>query len=248
MPNDKQKKLITVTVAERPVEIALNFPRTAAYFERCIAKEEPIAFAELTEEHIVASRSRYRVEDDDAYLEFCELASAISDALTPFGVSAFHGAAFLMNGRAWIFTGPSGTGKTTQYVLWKSLFGEDITMICGDKPFLERGEDGCVTVHSSIWRGKENMGNALKAPLGGIICLLQSERFYMKRLKPAEAVMPLYRQFLSLRGDTETVSGLADMASAIVASTPVYLMENRGSREDALCGYEYIVKEEKDHE
>ena len=123
-------------------------------------------------------------------VEYLELGPRVSDALLPYGRILFHGAAILWRGRVWVFTANSGTGKTTQYMLWKLCFGSEVKILNGDKPLLEFREGG-ILVHPSPWRGKEGLGSLDAAPLGGIILLEQSEENRMRRLLPAEAAGPL---------------------------------------------------------
>ncbi len=52
-----------------------------------------------------------------------------------------HGAVVSWKQEGYIFTAPSGTGKTTHVRLWKEHLGPDVEIINGDKPVLEVGED-----------------------------------------------------------------------------------------------------------
>lgn len=84
-----------------------------------------------------------------------------------------HGAVVLYAGKAWLFTAPPGTGKSTHIQLWKQKLGEQVQILNGDKPLLRLSGDS-ITVYGSPWRGKEQLGFNGSAPLGGIYILRRS--------------------------------------------------------------------------
>ena len=50
------------------------------------------------------------------------LRAACSQALVPYGVLSFHASAVELDEKAYMFLGPSGTGKSTHAALWRSAF------------------------------------------------------------------------------------------------------------------------------
>ena len=98
--------------------------------------------------------------------EYKSLIGLVSDKLMLSDRLIFHSVAFALRGRAWLLTAPSGTGKTTQYMNLKKLYGDEIRIICGDNPVLHFMQDGTIMVHPSPWKGKEKLGSNLTAPLG----------------------------------------------------------------------------------
>ena len=98
-----------------------------------------------------------------------------------------HGAAILYKNKAYLFTAPSGTGKSTHIALWKKLLGDEIVILNGDKPFL-RWMDGQVMVCASPWRGKEGWGENLTAPLGGIFILRRGETDHVEQISDLDVL------------------------------------------------------------
>ena len=82
-----------------------------------------------------------------------------------------HGSTVAVDGQAYLFTAPCGTGKSTHTRLWRELFGERAVMVNDDKAFLQLRPDG-VWAYGSPWTGKHGIGTNLSAPLKGI-CFLQ---------------------------------------------------------------------------
>ncbi len=86
-------------------------------------------------------------------------------------MTALHSASILYNDRLWLFSGPSGTGKSTHARLWQELY--DAAVINGDLNLIAPGPDGPV-VHGIPWCGTSGIYNTDTYPLGGIIFLRQA--------------------------------------------------------------------------
>lgn len=166
-------------------------------------------------------------------------------ALLRFGRCLFHGTAFLWRGRAWIFTAPSGTGKTTQYVRWKMRYGAEVSILNGDKPVLRMEADGGITVCPSPWRGKENLGREESAPLGGLILLAQGKENSIRLLEPREAFLPIYRQILALPEDAEGAARLCETAERLISAVPVFYLTNLGDEASAELTHDFILTWER---
>lgn len=72
----------------------------------------------------------------DAYIESLALYQNITELLLARDVMQFHCSALEMDGRAYLFTAPSGTGKSTHVRLWRQVFGARVTVINDDKPLV----------------------------------------------------------------------------------------------------------------
>ncbi|OZG64878.1 hypothetical protein BHAP_0815 [Bifidobacterium hapali] len=105
----------------------------------------------------------------DPYLETLVVLRAIAEKGPSLGRVLFHGATIEYDGRAYIFTAPSGTGKTTHIRMWRKVFGSKVDIINGDKPLLHIDESsGEVRAFGTPWAGKENWQRNVSAPLAGI--------------------------------------------------------------------------------
>ena len=190
----------------------------------------------------ISQMDRMMYPGPEAYTEYMALCVQASDALLPHRRCVFHGTAFIWRGRAWIFTAPSGTGKTTQYILWKSLYGEQIQMLNGDKPILAWAEDGQIWVYPSPWTGKEGMGRGEAAPLGGGIYLAQGRENTIAPLAPAQAAAPLFCQFLFSAATAAAVEQACALEEQLLATVPVWLLVNRGDEASARLTHDTILQ------
>ena len=241
----------TISLVGLPVGITLRCSGYQSYFAPFRSNEAPVAHAEVTDTARRAAFPLYKAAlahtgmlPTDAYVEEAELCSKVCDALLPFDRAIFHAVAFEWRGKAWLFAAPSGTGKTTQYKLWKYLFEPEVQMLNGDKPVLRfRADD--VLVCPSPWAGKENMAQARTAPLGGVILLAQANENRMLRLTPQAATVRIFSQFMSSMDTPEQVQQIAAMAHRLLQRVPVWLLRNRGDPDSARLAHDTLEKELK---
>ena len=174
--------------------------------------------------------------------EYFLLHLVVSNALLPFNRCVFHGTAFLWHDKAWLFSAPSGTGKTTQFRQWRRLYRDEVKIINGDKPILQFCDDGTIMVHPSPWKGKERMASMLKAPLGGIIYLQQGKENTIERMDSLDAAEPIYRQFLFLPETEEAVRRVCRMEDKLLRNIPVWELVNKGDAQSAELTHHTLTK------
>jgi len=125
------------------------------------------------------------------YLETLAVYRKIAVAMTERGVLLLHGCAVCADGRAYLFTAPSGTGKTTHARLWlENIPGAFV--VNGDKPLLRLSGARC-EVCGTPWAGKEGVNANVIVPLDAICFLSRGEK---NEIEPASfrEVMPLLLQ------------------------------------------------------
>jgi hypothetical protein len=110
------------------------------------------------------------------------------------GRFAIHSASLLYRGRAWLFSGSSGTGKSTHTKLWAKLLSTellngDLNLVAfeGDQPF----------VYGIPWCGTSGICTTKQYPLGGIILLRQSDRDRFDLLKSDEIQLCISQRMIS---------------------------------------------------
>lgn len=83
-----------------------------------------------------------------------------------------HSASILYAGRAWLFSGASGTGKSTHAALWHDCYHTQ--HLNGDLNLLGIGTDSAPLVYGLPWCGTSGIHTAETYPLGGIVFLKQA--------------------------------------------------------------------------
>lgn len=129
----------------------------------------------------------------DFYLESIAVLRKMADYVCEHNRLLMHGSAIAIDGKGYIFTALSGTGKSTHTALLRKLHGENAVMINDDKPFLHIAEDK-IYVCGSPWMGKHGIGSNISVPLEGIFFLRRSEDNVLEQLSAEDALTLLVSQ------------------------------------------------------
>lgn len=99
-----------------------------------------------------------------------------------------HSSAVVLDGKAYFFTAPSGTGKSTHTEKWIRLFGAHY--LNDDKPVI-RWVDGVWMAYGTPWSGKNDLSTNEGVPVGGIACLQRGEQNTIAPM-PIERALPYF--------------------------------------------------------
>ena len=146
---------------------------------------------------------------------------AISDFLIEKQVLTFHASALCYDGKAYLFSAPSGTGKSTHTRLWRERFGEKVVMISDDQPFIGFDENGRAICYGSPYNGKEKLGANIEAPIGGICVCSRGSENLITRLSSAEAVLRLSPNAYFPK-NMELASNALAVIKRLAETVPVY--------------------------
>jgi hypothetical protein len=147
-----------------------------------------------------------------------------------------HSSALELDGRAYLFSGPCGVGKSTHTQLWQSTFGERVKVFNDDKPALRRLEDGWFAF-GTPWCGKDGININMKVPLSGICFLKQGSENSIRRLDNREAVQKIIWQTTSKLSNAARMDRLLENVGRLVEEIPIYELCNRPEPEAALMSY-----------
>ncbi|MDE7376981.1 MAG: hypothetical protein K2N16_09030 [Muribaculaceae bacterium] len=117
------------------------------------------------------------------------------------GTLLIHASAVLLGGKAYLFQGKSGTGKSTHAGLWlRNIPGTE--RLNDDNPVIRFSADGVATAYGSPWSGKTHCYRAVSAPIGAIVRIVRAKHNELHHLAPLRAYASLttsvfYMPFLS---------------------------------------------------
>ncbi len=237
----RTKKVFYIKLSGLAVEMRSDFDFVERRCKDYLTEErdKPDIVADVTQEQINAERLVNEQALSDGYCEDICLYRAIAEQLPTFDRTVFHGAAIEVEGRGYIFTAPSGTGKTTHISLWRQAFGDKVRIINGDKPILRL--DGEQTfVCSSPWMGKEGLGTVSEAPLSAIVLLKRSSENKMTKIAPIECFFDLVKQFYLPRESVSKLKAI-EIVDRVLKSVPVYLLECNMSLDAAHLSYKTLI-------
>ena len=158
---------------------------------------------------------------DDPYYETLAVHRAIAERLPALGRLLVHGSAVAIGQRAWLFTAPSGTGKSTHTRWWRKEFADlGPYMVNDDKPILRITGDE-VLVYGAPWDGKERLSTNTCVRLAGIGLLERSEEDFAVPAEPADVLAPLmaqtYRPF-----SADAARATFDLLHQLTVHVPVF--------------------------
>ena len=238
---------LTVKMADIPFEIMCRDERSHSFFEKYLTDEEPLFCCEITDEdlrreekYLEAAQRENRVQSGSytASLENFALHRMIIDELIFHGVLLLHGSALRFDEEAVVFAAPSGTGKSMHTALWRKVYGERVTMIDDDKPFI-RKKDGVYQVYGTPWNGKHHLGSNIHAPLKAIVQLTRGETNRMTPMRKPEAFQLLMKQVYA-PSDRESKMAVLDICSDLVHTVPFRLLECNMDDDAAVTAMEDI--------
>lgn len=231
------------------------------------AMERPADIAvAVTQRDIDAERAGSGPGDwRDDYLETLAVYRRIADAAPAFGRMVFHGATVEYDGRAYVFTAPSGTGKTTQVRLWRSMLGDRVQVINGDKPLLAVSESGAVA-YGTPWAGKEGWQRNVSAPVAGICVVRRAvgesdDEALAAAAMPSDAVrvtdddgvenacgrldaaeaLPLVLRQTYMPADPAAALRVLGLEDALLRTVPVYMLSCTISKAAVYAGFEAMI-------
>lgn len=229
----------TVTLAGRSFRVSARYAETASYFpapdpEAPLVPGAPVSIPETDWQEYLQSGM-----EDCAHTEYSMLTAHCSDALLAFDCVILHAAALRWRDRSWLIIAPSGVGKSTQTRNLQSLLPGEVSVICGDRPVLERC-GGAFRVHPSPWNGKENWHGAEAAPLGGLILLRRGPENRLYALREDEAILNLYVAFIQTSASVEAVTKVADLEDGVLRAVPTWLLVSDTVPDSTRCLVEGI--------
>jgi len=176
------------------------------------------------------------VDYTDSYLETLAVYRKIVTKMLEFDTFLMHGAVVAVGDKAWLFTAPSGTGKTTHINLWlKNIPGSYV--VNGDKPLIHIGDE--CTVYGTPWAGKERMNRNVGVKLCGIGVLNRGLENHIEKV-PMNQILPVLIQ-QSYRPKTRVeLEKTLSLLNRLGRKIPMYQLYCNMNDEAALTAYNVL--------
>lgn len=237
-----------IELAEKKIQIASLHSYVYDYCKEylCDAASEEIAFrVEIIPADIDYEREKSRAEDikegipvrefSDEYLETLAVYRRIAEKLLNFDTILFHGSVIAVDGKGYLFTAKSGTGKSTHTRLWREVFEERAIMVNDDKPLLKITENG-VVAYGTPWNGKHHLGKNISVPLGGICILERDKDNHIQEISYREAYTMLMQQCNRPAGAVAMVKTM-NLLDKLGAEVRFYRLGCNMDKEAAIVAY-----------
>ena len=152
-----------------------------------------------------------------------------------------HSSVTVKDGKAYLFLGKSGTGKSTHSRLWIENI-DGCELLNDDNPVLRVGSDGEVRVYGSPWSGKTSCYRNLDYPVGAIVDLHQAKVNRIHRQSLLEAYVSVYVSYSGYRFIKEMADGLHVTNEQIVGTVPCFTMDCLPNADAAQLCYNTVTQ------
>ncbi len=155
---------------------------------------------------------------------------AFGMATAPLHTLKVHASVIEKGGKALLFLGRSGTGKSTHSRLWRE-FVPDCSLLNDDEPIVRIDDNGDVWVYGSPWSGKTPCYRNEKARVAAFVQLYQSPENRLSVLPAREAFVSLFGSCCMMRTDINNKNQIFNTVADVLERIPVYRLDCRPDRE-----------------
>ena len=247
-----EKSNLIISLAGRVIEIHLLYQYTRTLCENYIITNDEQVFPDIIVD--IVPRNILRENDetqinrgatdndqklfyDPGYLESFAVQRKICEAMPLCGAFLMHGTVVAMNGRGYMFTAPSGTGKTTRAKIWLEEY-PDSFIVNGDKPLLSI-EKNKVIAYGTPWCGKEHWNTNIGVPLQAIYILERTapeEKNSIIEMEMIDAFDILVKQ-IYIPEDPQAVINTIALLKSLEGKVKLYMFRSAPTKEAVHLAY-----------
>lgn len=226
-------------IADLNIEINPKYEKTSKQLAAYITDEKTADFCVEAEQSEI---DRLVADGGIDYLsESCIINTLVCrEILDNYDGLFFHSSALMFDGKAYIFSAPSGTGKSTHTALWQRHFGGRVQMINDDKPII-RKKGGDFYVYGTPWMGKSNIGANISAPLGAVFLLERDRVNYAEKVSAGKVFSKLLEATL-ISKKQDRMSKILELYDEIFSAVDLYSLHCTISDDAVTAAYDAICK------
>ncbi len=154
---------------------------------------------------------------------------AFTLAAAPLKTVKLHASVIEQKGKAILFLGSSGTGKSTHTRLWQTHIPGS-SLLNDDEPVVRIMEDGSVRVFGSPWSGSTPCYRNISAEAVAFVRLSQHPENRLSEIKGITAFTSLFQSAAILRSDGQHREQLFANVTEMSDRVPVYRLDCRPDR------------------
>lgn len=218
-------------------DLTVDVPTTGGIASRCceyISKDNNAA-------DIIMSEDEYKLDSwptlSEEEAEYLESGFQFYRELLVFNGMMLHASAVELNGKAYLFSGPCGVGKSTHTGIWKQIHGDMALIINDDKPALRVLDEGWFA-YGTPWCGKDGINANRKVKLAGICFLKQGMENSIRKLSKVESLRMILSQSAHRFNDITRLDLKLNLVDQLVRDIPIYELTNNATPESAILSYE----------
>ncbi len=160
--------------------------------------------------------------------------------LIAFDGFMLHSSAVVVDGRAYLFSATSGTGKSTHTSLWLKKFGDKAYILNDDKPAL-RLENGVWYAYGTPWSGKYDISTNTRIPVAGICFITRSKTNKIYPFNGSKAVFAFLEQTVR-PADMQSRTTIMNLLQEMMSGVPIWKLECNMEPEAADVAYDAMSR------
>ena len=230
-------------IADVVFDAEFNYSYTADLCKNYIYEgNEPSAFfIKVTHQEIANEVADNEEVNYPEYLESLAVYRRFLKHLLSLDGIVVHSSAIAVDDKAYLFTAPSGTGKSTHASLWRKMLKDKAVIVNDDKPVI-RLIDGEFYVYGTPWNGKHSLDTNCKVKIKAICELERGEINTISRLSKLEILPLLLKQ--TLRPNTESdFDKLLRLLQELIEKVDFYRLKCNKDISSAELSYREMSKE-----
>lgn len=194
-------------------------------FGRTLRQAAPYLCAPREHVDIYIHSDRQAVRDKnpgmtDDHAEYLASGASFYRQLPEYDGLLLHSSAVAVDGKAYLFSAPRRTGKSTHVQLWLREFGDRAVILNDDKPALRR-IDGVWYACGTPWSGKTGQNSNQCVPLAGIALIGRDSANHIEPILGTAALMALLEQ--TVRPSDPILSAkLLEMLDGLLTQVPIW--------------------------
>lgn len=233
----------TVNFAGLNINITTFHKYTYDFCKDYLTDAEPDFSVSTTEDKIQHEIDISEFDAPKPYAESICIYREIAEILPKYDRFVFHGACISYHNKGYIFTAPSGTGKSTHISLWKKYLGDGVEVVNGDKPIIHF-HDGTATIYSTPYAGKEGWQNHSSVPLQAVCIINRGLVNEIEKINFGSYLTEVFKQIYKPY-DTESTLKTLELFDKL-SKMPLYLLKCDISEEAAKTSFEAMSGESFD--
>jgi hypothetical protein len=236
----------TIEIAGLVTQVQPLFGSTREYCRAYLTDGVPVCFVDVTPQDLVHTQAMLEKEAieegirvrkfPEPFLERATIQRKIAAFLLKQDTILLHGSTVGLDGQAYLFTAPCGTGKSTHTRFWRETFGDRAVMINDDKPFLKITSSG-VVAYGSPWSGKHGLDTNISLPLKGICFLRRGSVNSIRQVNPEGLIDVLLQQTFMPEDAADQEKAVA-LVNSLAQTVPLWDMECTKDVGAALISYQ----------
>lgn len=156
------------------------------------------------------------------------------------GILLMHASVPMLNDKAYLCLGKSGTGKSTHCKLWlKHVEGTDL--LNDDNPAV-RYMDGKTYIYGTPWSGKTPCYRNLRKECGAFLRLQQYPGNIIKKHSPLQGFASILSSCSTMIWDKPSYNAICDTVSKIASITASYHLRCKPDKDAARLSYNTIAR------